>query len=57
MELSDDELAALHELLWEECDRNMHEPSRVREDDRKILDHLFQRAGDEGKKRKLWWAR
>ena len=57
MELSDEEISILNEVLWDEVDRDIHEPGRRDSGDQLITSTLYGRVRDEAKRRKLWWAR
>jgi hypothetical protein len=55
MEFTDEEIGVLDNLLIEELDRYIHEPSRG--NDEEIVSDLFIKVRDEAKRRKFWWAR
>lgn len=57
IEFSDEDLSVLSEILWDEVDRNHHEPGRSSAADQLVTDELYRRVKSEAKQRGLWWAR
>lgn len=57
MELSDSEVALLHELLVDKLDELIHEPYLLNEEDTETFDNIFGKVISEAKARGFWWAR
>lgn len=55
-DLTDLELNALHDAVWEELYRCECDPGRLRSEDLEALSNVSEKVNSEALKRKLWWA-